>query len=357
MLARRQEKGAEVLFQLTKNQGFSPKVRHLLCSFGLTSILVASPFVAVSAVEFTAVGTSQMVTKVKPNSKCVKRGSTAVVKGKKFVCTKVKKGLVWRPVKVARPAIEELPKPVASETLSRPSTITIVPDGRQNAQLVINQRFLPEIAQSFTINETISLESIAVSPSCITYVPLNYYSGMDQDHSLESFPCNYPDFDTTVTLSLYKLNSTFNGNPSSFRISALPRVSVSTVSTKIKLGSDLSIPLDAPALLDPGFYVAVLGFVLTDPNINTVWFRAHQYNTAPYPACVTNPQADVYEMGSAYRGEPSQPYTGLANNFRGTSDLFVMHQAKVQSCIVIGNFSDDVFAFGDLEMKLDYRTP
>lgn len=285
---------------------------------------------------------------VRPNAKCEKvlATVTVVVKGVTLQCRKGKKGHFWRVVKTTTPST---PSPGPLQTLR------VVPEGSNNAFLTMNQRFAPEIAQTFTVSEPIQLESLILDPRCITSVPLSYYSGQNQDHSLEQFTCNSPDIETTVTTSLYRLGADFTGNPARFRIAQTTEVTKDVQTMALKLERPFAIGMSAPTRLDPGYYAVVFGFQLSDPTVNTIWFGAHQHNEGPQPPCVTEPATDVFALGSAYRGEPENDYTGLADNFRGFSDLFVMHTAKVQSCIAVGNYGGDVFANGDLNLQLQYR--
>jgi hypothetical protein len=243
-----------------------------------------------------------------------------------------------------------------SDTPTGPiQSIRVLPEGGNNGLFNINQRFGPEFAQSVTITEPISLESLTLDPRCITLVPLSYYSGPNQDHSLEQFTCRYPNFNTTVTMSIYKIADAFAGNPSRLFVSQLTPITQIKKQQTMTLESPYTVKLDKPTRLDPGHYLITFGFELTDPNINTIWFGGHNHNEGPQPACVTNPASDIYTTGAAYRGEPNNTYTGLVDNFRGFANMFVMHTAKVQSCIVVGNFTDDVFTNGDINLMLQFR--
>ncbi len=288
---------------------------------------------------------------IRPNAKCAKANAkiTVVVKGQTLRCRKGKGGHFWRVVKDPASTGQRVQ---ATGPLQQ---FTVVPDGGSNALFTMNQRFLPEIAQTVTLTQPISLESLTLDPRCITLVPLEYYSGQDQNHSLEQFTCNYPSIESTITTSIYKISDQFTGAESRLFISNLTPVYTAKSQQTIQLESPLTVRLDPAIRLDSGYYAFVFGFELTNPNINTVWFYGHQHNDGPQPACVSDPQSDIYSTGSAYRGEPSRPYTGLADNFRGFSNLFIMHTAKVQSCIVVGNYTDDVFAKGDLNLNLGYR--
>lgn len=289
---------------------------------------------------------------IRPNAKCAKANAkvTVVIKGKTLQCKKSKRGYFWRVI--ASPSDAN-----ASNSPTTPvQRLRVIPDGGNNALFTMNQRFLPEIAQTLTLERPISLESLTLDPRCITLVPLTYYSGQDQDHSLEEFTCSYPDISTTVTTSIYKISDQFIGHPSRFLLDELTRVSQKRSEQVIRLESPFRVDLDPAVELEPGYYAIVFGFELTDPNINTIWFGGHQHNDGPQPACVGDPISDIYALGSAYRGEPDNTYTGLADNYRGSANLFIMHTAKVQSCIVVGNYVGDVFANGDINLVLEYRT-
>lgn len=288
---------------------------------------------------------------IRPNAKCAKANAkiTVVVKGQTLQCRKGKSGYFWRVVKNATSTEQRV------QAMGPFQQFTVVPEGGSNALFTMNQRFLPELAQTVTLTQPISLESLILDPRCITLVPLDYYSGPNQNHSLEQFTCNYPSIESTITTSIYKIGDQFTGVESRLFISNLTPVYTAKSQQNIQLESPLTVRLDPAIRLDPGYYAVVFGFELTDPNINTIWFHGHQHVDGPQPACVSDPRSDIYSTGSAYRGEPSTPYTGLADNFRGLSNLFILHTAKVQSCIVVGNYTDDIFANGDLNMKLGYR--
>ena len=288
---------------------------------------------------------------IRPNSKCSKVNAKLiiVVKGKTLQCKKGKAGHFWR--QIASPNNQARP----SQPVGMPQKLSIVPEWGNNALFTMNQRFGPEIAQTFTFNEPVLLDSFTLDPRCITYVPIAYYTGQNQNHALEEFKCKYPDIDVNLTTSIYKISDQFNGNPSRFRISGLTPIAKTTQNKKMVLESEFKVNLDPAVRLEPGHYAVTFGFQLSDPNVNTVWFGGHQHNEGPQPACVTQPANDIYTFGSAYRGEPENSYTGLADNFRGFADLFVAHLAKVQSCIVVGNFTGDVFAPGDVNLVMQFR--
>jgi len=288
---------------------------------------------------------------IRPNAKCIAANAkvTVVVKGTTLRCKKGKGGFFWRVVKTAGNQGPSAP------TLGPVQRLSVVPQGGNNALFTMNQRFGPELGQTVTLSQPIALESLTLDPRCITRVPLNYYSGQNQDHSLEQFTCNYPDIETTLTTSIYRISDQFTQNPSRFFVSELTPVYKATSKQTMRLEAPFTVMLSPAVRLDPGYYAITFGFELTDPNINTIWFGGHNHNEGPQPACVRNPTSDIYTQGSAYRGEPNNTYTGLADNFRGFANMFLMHTSKVQSCIVVGNFTDDVFVNGDLNLVLQYR--
>lgn len=289
---------------------------------------------------------------IRPNAKCVKANAaiTVVVKGKTLQCKKGKGGYFWRVVR--GPATPSQPVQ-ATGPLQR---LNIIPEWGNNSLFTMNQRFGPEIGQTVTLSESIALESLTLDPRCITRVPLSYYSGQNQDHSLEQFTCQNPDIETTVTTSIYKVSDAFTLNPARFLVSDLTLMGKVTTKQSMRLESPFTVTLNPAVRLDPGYYAITFGFELTDPTINTIWFGGHNFTQGTQPPCAQNVGSDVYPSGSAYRGEPNNAYTGLADNFRGFANMFLMHTAKVQPCIVVGNYTGDVFANGDLNLVLAYRT-
>jgi len=325
-----------------------------MASFGLVTVALVSALIAsgVPAQSFSKEEAAEPRSVIRPNAKCAKANAkaTVIVKGKTLRCKRSKGGYFWRVV---------APPDDLNES-DRPTTpiqrLRVVPDGANNALFTMNQRFLPEIAQTFTLEQQVSLESLTLDPRCVTLVPLTYYSGPNQDHSLEEFTCSYPEISTTVTTSIYKISNQFTGLPSRFLADELTRVSQVKSEQTLRLESPFTVNLDPQIRLEPGYYAVVFGFELTDPNVNTIWFGGHQHNEVPQPECVGDPSSDIYPSGSAYRGEPNNTYTGLADNYRGVANLFVMHTAKVQSCIVVGDYAGDVFANGDLNLVIEFRT-
>lgn len=333
--------------------GRHSRLLRVSITFGISVGLLLQPISGIASTKPADNQSIEVRTQIRPDTKCKKINKKVVVKGKTLQCKKSAKGLLWREVKKALPTPSPVPSPSDTPQIVLEEFKT-VPDSKFNALFTVNQRFAPEFAQTFTLNDSLTIKSVSLAADCITYVPLSYYSGMNQDHSLEQFRCDYPAFDVDVVASIYKLNSSFNGNPLSFQVSNVDRVARFDFAQKMQLKSNFNLALPRPVSLDPGFYAIVLGFTLKDPNINTIWFVGHQHISGGFPACVTNPSPDIYELGSAYRGESPIGYTGLVDNFRGVSDLFVMHKAKVQSCIVVGDYLGDVFAFGDVALAIKY---
>jgi hypothetical protein len=173
-----------------------------MARFGLVTVALVSALIAsgVPAQSFSKEEAAEPRSVIRPNAKCAKANAkaTVIVKGKTLRCKRSKGGYFWRVV--APPAdLNESDRPTTPIQRLR-----VVPDGANNALFTMNQRFLPEIAQTFTLEQQVSLESLTLDPRCVTLVPLTYYSGPNQDHSLEEFTCSYPEISTTVTTSIYK---------------------------------------------------------------------------------------------------------------------------------------------------------
>lgn len=281
-------------------------------------------------------------------STCKNLNVEKVVKGKVFVCTKVGKSRKWRFSKTADLDFFSQEKTL----LLVKESLSIVPQGEANTLFTVNQRFLPELGQSFMVESPLHVTDLVIKPNCVTRVPLEYYSGQNQDHSLESFSCNNESFDVDVTVSFLKISPEFSGDPFIRKVSDMNLVSRSVHSQTLTTGSDLVFNFGTPVSLTEGFYMVIFGFIVHDPLVNTIWFVGHEHSSPDLASCVSNPSSDVYALGSAYRSEPAAEYTGLADNFRGFSDVFEHHYAKVNSCIVVGNFGPPVTAPGDIFLDI-----
>ena len=314
----------------------------LLSFFMITTIFAYSSY----AFDFSS------VTKKIEGSSCKKIKDEKIVNGKVYVCVKIGKFSKWKFTKFANAGMYSDLYSQQTTPLLVKESFSIVPQGESNTLFVINQRFIPELGQSFMVDSPISVTDLVIKPQCVTRVPLEYYSGQNQDHSLESFVCDADSFQADVTVSFLKISPDFVGNPFTRRVSGMELVNRSVHYETVSTGSDLIFEFESPVNLSTGFYMVTFGFVLNDPLVNTIWFQGKEYSPAELASCVTNPSSDAYPSGAVYRGSPENSYTGLSDNFRGFSDLFELHQAKVNSCIVVGNFSPPVTAPGDLVLDV-----
>lgn len=240
-----------------------------------------------------------------------------------------------------------------------------VPQGSLNALFYFNQRFIPEVAQSYSLDEATTITAMSFNPHAITWVDLSYFATPEsQRHSMEMFKTAYTPIPTRATVTVWRSEIGDPGPRFDTGSGAFTMIARQDAAFDITLGSPRFITFDPPLRLSPGHYVVVLGMRFADANILTLHLGGRESGNSQmagplgdrFSECAYTRSSDLYPAGRAYKGTGgSTPYTGAADNYVGFGSVFVEHKAKVQECITVGKF-DDIFNSGDLDMSLYRRT-
>lgn len=247
-----------------------------------------------------------------------------------------------------------------SASARQPGNIEAVPEGQDNAIFYFNQRFIPEVAQSFTLDSQTTVEALTFYPAAVTRIERTYFDVPENErHSQERFVTQYTPTATDAVLTVWKSPTTGDlGTQFDIR-NGFSKVAQVDTSFTLNVGKPTTIKFASPLSLDPGTYVVVLGMRFADPHILTLHLSGRESgnNTRggtrqQYESdCNYTRSADSYPAGRAYYGTGSIPFTGTWDNYVGYGTTFLEHQAKIQECIAIGRF-DTPFNPGDLKFTL-----
>jgi hypothetical protein len=118
------------------------------------------------------------------------------------------------------------------------------------------------------------------------------------------------------------------------------------------------ILLSRSIALAAGSYGVVLGFRWSDLGILTVRFWGQESGTRVEggkgggltKVCSYTPSADSYPEGRAYMGSGIQHWNGDPSSSVGFGSRFTPATAKVTACVVRGEWGNDIFNPGDLDL-------
>lgn len=241
------------------------------------------------------------------------------------------------------------------------SDLSPVPMGSATATFYFNQRFIPQIGQTYTLRSSRVIDSVIFQPTAVTVVDnTRYFTASESErHALEFWQSSYPGLETQGRLIIWRSND--GGQPGSrFTVAeGWTKISETPFAQPLEIGKPNQISLSAPLALSPGTYFVDLGMKLSDPKILSVHITGRESgnNTTAGTSgdrpssCDYIRSTDSYPGGRAYRGTGQIPYTGAENNYVGFGSGFEEHKAKVQQCIKVGSF-DDIFNPGDLAIDL-----
>lgn len=248
-----------------------------------------------------------------------------------------------------------------TEAMAQGKPIEPVPNGSDNAIFYFNQRFIPEVAQSYTLDEPFTLSSVSFYPRLITQItPAYFNTPQEARHTLERSVTSYPPVGTDAVLTVWKSSMTGDLGTSFNLDAGFTKVASQSSRFNLQLGSVTTLSLDDPVTLQPGTYVVVLGMRFADPTILTLHLAGRESGNNTRGGtlqqfesdCNYKRSQDLYTEGRAYQGRGTLPYTDSWDNYVGFGPMFVEHQAKIQECIAIGRF-DTPFNPGDLKMDLN----
>ena len=249
--------------------------------------------------------------------------------------------------------------PIGASAQGRP--IEPVPEGADNAIFYFNQRFIPQVAQSYTLSTPFTLGSVSFYPRAVTQItPAYFTTPQEARHTLERFVTEYPLVSTDAVLTVWRSSTTGDLGTMFDLGSGFTKVATVSTTFNLRVGSANTITLGNTVVLSPGTYVVVLGMRFADPTILTLHLAGRESGNNTRGGtrqefesdCNYTRSQDLYTSGRAYQGRGVLPFTDSWDNYVGFGSLFVEHQAKIQECIAIGRF-DTPFNPGDLKIDLN----
>jgi hypothetical protein len=242
----------------------------------------------------------------------------------------------------------------------------------RNTSFQIALQEMPEIAQSIVVAEAFEFNKVATSIYGLNTVKPEFFTvPFNQKSKFEEAKFSFDPFDAVVTVSVWKSNDV-NGSPIVAETvdvaSGFTSIFSERVKARIEQNSPISssapmnleILLGRPVTLERGSYLIVLGFEWTRLDVLTVrlWGQESGTNTAGGKSddavknCTYTPIIDSYPNGKAYMGLGAGKWNGDPASSIGFGTRFRPATAKVTSCIVKGEWGNDIFNPGDLDIAL-----
>ena len=305
------------------------------------------------------------------SGQCPRAGMTKTVRSVQYQCRRTGSKLNWAQVKAR-----------SSQTQASASTTTTLPAPRTQFRTLTNQtrntsfqialQEMPEIAQSFVVSEEFDFNKVATGVYGLNTVKPEFFTvPFNQKSKYEESKFDFDPFDADVTVSIWRSDRA-SGAPvieDSFDLaSGFTQIFSSKVRGKVEKNSpvanlapmNLELHLGRSVTLSRGVYVIVLGFQWSRLDVLTVrlWGQENGTNTVGGKSgdavknCTYTPTTDSYPEGRAYMGLGVQRWNGDPASSIGFGTRFRLATAKVTSCIVKGEWGNDIFNPGDLDIAL-----
>ena len=300
---------------------------------------------------------------------CSRAGASKTVKTVKYNCRKIGKKLTWVKVKTAnekKPSVSTTPVPVSKLQLR-----TLSEQSRNTSFQIALQEF-PEIAQSIAVNETIEMNLLTTSVFGLNTVKPEFFSvPFNQKSKYEEAVFNFEPFDAKVSITILRSTSA-TLKPileeslditSGFSVAHQEKVDVkvySNTQSSVNAPMNLEFRLGRPVVLERGNYLIIFGFEWLRLDVLTLrlWGQESGSNVGGGRSgnldkkCTYTPTVDAYPAGSAYMGLGTRRWDGNSTTSIGFGTQFRLAAAKVSSCIVKGEWGNDIFNPGDLDLAL-----
>lgn len=300
---------------------------------------------------------------------CSRSGASKTIKTVKYECRKIGKKLAWVKVKTANqqnPSVSTIPVPISKLQLR-----TLSEQSRNTSFQIALQEF-PEIAQSIAVNETIEMNLLTTSVFGLNTVKPEFFSvPFNQKSKYEEAVFNFEPFDAKVSITILRSTST-TFKPileeslditSGFSIVGQESVNVrvySNAQASANAPMNLDFRLGRPVVLERGTYLIIFGFEWSRLDVLTLrlWGQESGSNVGGgrsgnlEKTCTYTPTIDAYPAGSAYLGLGTRRWDGNPTTSIGFGTQFRLAAAKVSSCIVKGEWGNDIFNPGDLDLAL-----
>ena len=300
---------------------------------------------------------------------CSRAGASKIVKTVKYNCLKIGKKLTWVKAKTAnqqKPSVTTTSIPISKLQLR-----TLSEQSRNTSFQIALQEF-PEIAQSIAVNETIEMNLLTTSVFGLNTVKPEFFSApFNQKSKYEEAVSNFEPFDAKVSITILRSTST-TSKPileeslditSGFSIVRQENVNVRVYSNSQASANapmNLEFRLTRPVVMERGNYLIIFGFEWARLDVLTLrlWGQESGSNTGGGRSgnldkkCTYTPTVDAYPAGSAYMGLGVRKWDGNSTTSIGFGTQFRLATSKVTSCIVKGEWGNDIFNPGDLDLAL-----
>ena len=287
----------------------------------------------------------------------------------RYVCRQSGRKLVW----IKDPITREQ-KPTLSTTTVPTSKIQIrtLSDATRNTSFQVALQEFPEIAQSISVNETITINLLTASVFGLNTVKPEFFSvPFNQKSKYEEAVFSFDPFDAKVSITILRSSST-TSKPiieesldiaSGFTVVHQERIDVKVFSnsqSSARAPMNLEFRLGRPVVLDRGNYLIIFGFEWSRLDVLTLrlWGQESGSNTGGGRSgnlekkCTYTPTVDAYPAGSAYMGLGIRRWDGNPTTSIGFGTQFRLAASKVTSCSVKGEWGNDIFNPGDLDLAL-----
>lgn len=304
------------------------------------------------------------------SGQCPRVGATRTVRGERFECRRVIGTMKWsKIVQNSRGSsmLPTAPKPVLPVVVFR--TLT---NATRNTSFQIALQEMPEIAQSITLESALAFDKIAMSIFGVNTVKPQFFTvPFSEKSKYEESKFEFESFDASVAVTVLRavtsdvLIPTHDIVDVSTGFESVYSESVKvTVSKNQAIGSsapmNLEIPLSRTVDLVSGSYLLVFGFEWQRFDILTIrlWGQESGTNTAggkggdQVKICAYTPTPDAYPQGRAFSGLGLRRWNGDPSSSIGFGSRFRPATAKVTACIVKGEWGNDIFNPGDLDVAL-----
>lgn len=307
----------------------------------------------------------------KSDSVCLRAGATRVTQGVRFECRRMAGKLKW--VKVLGS-----PGRSSSSTTVQTSIVPALPvvalrtlsNGTRNTSFQIALQEMPELAQSIVLDSPLTFDMLTTAIYGVNTVKPEFFSvPFSEKSKYEESKFSFDAFDATISVAIWKAQSadlladSRDDIDVSLGFDLVYSASVQTTITQnqyvaAQAPMNLQIPLSRTVDLSPGSYLVILGFEWRRLDILTIrlWGQESGNNTKGGKSgeavknCTYMPTIDAYPVGKAYMGLGSRRWNGDAASSVGFGTRFRPATAKVTSCIVKGEWGNDIFNPGDLDL-------
>jgi hypothetical protein len=299
------------------------------------------------------------------------------VKSVKYECKKSSGRLQWvkstasssRTAVPAATTTTSSSKPVPTDTV----VLRTLSEAQRNTTFQIALQEFPEIAQGIYVESPIAFNVVQTSLFGLNTVQPEFFRVPFNQKSLyEKSTTTFEPFDAAVIVTVWRAAGGLSAFTDSLDLSSgFTAVHQETVTTTMKQNTpvamrapmNIELVLSKSVELTSGAYVVVLSFQWKNYGVLTVrlWGQESGTNTVggkgggAVKNCTYTPTPDAYPNGKAWAGLGVRRWNGEPDSSIGFGTRFSLATAKVTACIVVGEWGNDIFNPGDLDLALVRR--